>query len=105
MQMHPSLCKYELFATTTNGQKIAVASVKDGNLVIEPGCEDLFENLTSNPTNHINAVASTIIDDTLIKRITGPMPEGDWKKGTLKDLQQVQGKTWRQAIDEHSGKR
>ena len=105
MKMHPLLCKYELFATMPNGDKIPVANVKDGNLVIEPGCEDLFENLTSNPTSHINTVANTKIDNTLIKRLTDPMPDGGWKKGTLKDLEQVKGKTWKQAIDEHSGKR
>jgi hypothetical protein len=97
----PELGKYQLFATRANGDKVAVARVEGGELTVLD--DALFTRLTTDPRVEISRLADTVIDDTVIRRITDPMPDGDWKQSVIDDLTANKGRTWRDAINRHGG--
>jgi hypothetical protein len=94
---NPQLGKYELFATSPQGGK--VAEVVNGKLVVIE--EKVFKAITADATGISEAIAQRIIKKELINEMTmalDPKRAADVKK----ILEPWIGKTWQEALEAHS---
>ncbi|MBO1895161.1 RHS domain-containing protein [Shewanella sp. BF02_Schw] len=96
---NPSLGRYELYGTASNGDKVLVAKVYNGELVISD--IEQWETLAIDPTEDVKLLSSTIIDTKEIERVTSSLPEGEFKFNAINTLKSHKGMTWKQAITKH----
>jgi hypothetical protein len=100
-ESNPGIGKYELFATTAQGEKVLVAVVENGKLRIEASRESLYLEVTADPVKLADMVAKKTITESLIAELTAQLPAERAK--TVRDiLTPYIGKTWEQAMKIHS---
>ena len=100
-QDHPELAKYELFGTTPQGTQVKVAEVVSGRLVVHDQAQ--FDSITLDPADDpsFSAKRNELITHERIERAVANLPN-DRAQKVRGVLQKHMGKTWDQALKQHS---
>ena len=98
-EKNSGLGRYELYGTAPNGDKLLVVKVIDGEFIAEDN--DEWANLTKDPSDEIQQISTTVIDDKEIERVTSCLPEGEFKSSAIKTLNSNKGLTWKEAVTKH----
>ncbi len=99
---NPELGTYELYGTTSDGRKVLVASVTDGQRAVHHPA--MYSSMNeANPSAEVAKLGQTIITDDFITEFTGPLDPG-YAAQVRAALEPYVGYTWEEAIADHSRK-
>jgi hypothetical protein len=98
-QDNPNLGKYELYGTLPDGTKIKVAEVNQGELRVLD--ENMYREITAKAEDLPEITAQKIISPELIDTLTTSL-SSERATTVRKVLTPFIGKTWKQALGEHS---
>lgn len=98
----PSYGEYELYATTPDGARVKIYSIKDG--AEEVLNAELFAEVTADPGDAGTLLGNKTIDEKAITDLTASLP-GERGQTVANVLRPYIGQTWKHALDEHSKKK
>lgn len=98
----PTLGTYELFGSKPTGERVPVATVKDGKTAIHD--QELYEQAIAGPEKVPELVAKKRITEAAIEQLTAEIP-GDRRTMMQHLLRKYLGWTWRDALDAHAKER
>jgi Bacterial SH3 domain/Zeta toxin len=96
---NPNLGKYELFGTKTNGAKVKIAEIVNGQRKVFD--QQLFSEVTASPGDYSKILAKKQITSEAIGNLVQNLPS-ERAKTVRSILEPYIGKTWEQALNEHS---
>ena len=94
-----TLGSYELFGTKPTGERVPVASVKNGALTVSDA--ELYQSAIAGPDAIPEIVGKSRVTEAAIQQFTKDVP-GDRKAMTQNLLRKYLNWTWRDALDAHA---